>query len=70
MTAGMDSVSKSSVEIAAQITNINSSMQEQTKAVEAIAASSEQLVNLSNAMQQAVSRFRVSEENRGLAVRK
>jgi methyl-accepting chemotaxis protein len=49
---------------------VNSSMQEQTKAVEAIAASSEQLVSLSNAMQQAVSRFKVSEEDRGLVVRK
>ena len=70
MTAGMDSVSKSSVEIAEQVGGVNRSMQEQTKVVEAIAASSEELVSLSAAMQQAVSRFRVSEESRGLVPKK
>jgi len=70
MTAGMDSVSKSSIEIAEQVGGVNRSMQEQTKVVEAIAASSEELVSLSASMQQAVSRFKVSEERRGLALKK
>ncbi len=66
MTAGMDGVSKSSIEIAEQVGAVSRSMQEQTKVVEAIAASSEELVSLSAAMQQAVSRFRVREEDGGL----
>ena len=70
MTAGMDSVSKSSIEIAEQVGSVSRSMQEQTKVVESIAASSEELVSLSASMQQAVSRFKVSEESRGLALKK
>ena len=66
MTAGMDSVSKSSIEIAEQVGSVSRSMQEQTKVVESIATSSTELVNLSSVMQQAVSRFRVTEEKRGL----
>ncbi|HPE65843.1 MAG TPA: hypothetical protein PK849_06650, partial [Synergistales bacterium] len=68
--AGMDSVSKSSIEIAEQVGSVSRSMQEQTKVVESIAASSEELVSLSASMQQAVSRFKVSEESRGLALKK
>ena len=66
MTAGMDSVSKSSIEIAEQVGSVSRSMQEQTKVVESIAASSEELVRLSASMKQAVSRFKVNEESRGV----
>ncbi len=66
MTAGMDSVSKSSIEIAEQVGSVSRSMQEQTKVVESIASSSEELVHLSASMQQAVSRFKVNEESRGV----
>ena len=41
-------------------------MQEQSKVVESIASASEELVNLSSAMERAVARFRTGEENRGL----
>ncbi len=70
MTAGMDSVSKSSIEIAEQVGAVSRSMQEQTKVVEAIASSSEELVSLSASMQRAVSRFKVNEESRGLALKR
>ena len=70
MTAGMDSVSKSSIEIAEQVGSVSRSMQEQSKVVESIASSSEELVSLSASMQQAVSRFKVSGESRGLALKR
>ena len=58
------------IEIAEQVGSVSRSMQEQTKVVESIATSSEELVRLSASMQQAVSRFKVSEESRGLALKK
>ncbi len=64
MTAGMDGVSKSSVEIAEQVGGVNRSMQEQSKVVEAIAAASEELVNLGEMLQQAVARFKVTQESK------
>ena len=66
MAAGMDNVRNSSVEIADQVGGVNRSMEEQTKATEAIAASSEELVSLGEALQRAVSRFRVSSNGKGL----
>ena len=70
MTAGMDSVSKSSIEIAEQVGGVNRSMQEQSKVVEAIAAASEELVNMGEVLQQAVARFKVTQESKGLALKK
>ncbi len=70
MTAGMDSVSKSSIEIAEQVGGVNRSMQEQTKVVEAIAVASEELVNMGEVLQQAVARFKVAQESKGLALKK
>lgn len=66
MSAGMDNVSKNSTEIAEQVSGIAQSMQEQSKVVETIAAASEELVSLSTVMEQAVSRFKVTEENKKL----
>ncbi len=70
MTAGMDSVSKSSIEIAEQVGGVNRSMQEQSKVVEAIAAASEELVNMGEMLQQAVARFKVTQESKGLALKR
>ena len=70
MTAGMDSVSKSSIEIAEQVGGVNRSMQEQSKVVESIAAASEELVNMGEMLQQAVAHFKVTQESKGLALKK
>jgi methyl-accepting chemotaxis protein len=70
MTAGMDSASKSSIDIAEQVGGIARSMQEQSKVVESIASASQELVNLSAAMQQAVSRFKLKGQAGGLVPKK
>lgn len=58
MTAGMDSASRNSLEISEQVGGI---------ALSSITASSEELVRLSEGMEQSVSRFRMKEEGlRGL----
>ncbi|MDI9370577.1 MAG: HAMP domain-containing protein [Synergistaceae bacterium] len=69
MAAGMENVRNSSVEIAEQVGGVNRSMEEQTRATEAIAASSEELVSLGQSLQRAVSRFRVSSDLSGLVPR-
>jgi len=70
MAAGMDQVRNVTVEISDQVGGITRSMQEQTKATEAIAVSSEKLVNLGERLQQTVSRFRVEATVSGLAIKK
>ncbi|NLB83532.1 MAG: methyl-accepting chemotaxis protein, partial [Synergistaceae bacterium] len=62
MTAGMDSASRSSLEISEQVGGIALSMNEQSKALSSITASSEELVRLSEAMEHSVSLFRMKEE--------
>lgn len=63
----MDSASRNSLEIAEQVGGIALSMNEQSKALASITASSEELVRLSEGMEQSVSRFRMKDEGlRGL----
>ena len=60
-------MSRNSLEISEQVGGIALSMNEQSKALSSITASSEELVRLSEGMEQSVSRFRMKDEGlRGL----
>jgi methyl-accepting chemotaxis protein len=59
MTAGMDSVTRSSEDIAEQLSAIDAAVKEQEKATETIAHASEELVRLSGELRNAVARFTI-----------
>ena len=67
MTAGMDHVARAGTDISEQVENINRSMEEQGRVTESIAKAAEELVSLSEEMQKSAARFRVEEEEKGLA---
>ncbi|MBL3540015.1 methyl-accepting chemotaxis protein [Aminivibrio sp.] len=67
MTAGMDHVARATADISEQMENINRSMEEQGRVTESIAKAAEELVSLSEEMQKSAARFRVEEEEKGLA---
>ncbi|NLM72236.1 MAG: methyl-accepting chemotaxis protein, partial [Synergistaceae bacterium] len=70
MTAGMDNVAHSSAEIAEQIGHMNSSMDEQGRMTESMAATAADLVRLSEEMERSVARFRVATGETGLVPKK
>lgn len=64
MTAGMDNVARTSQEIADQVAQITRSMDEQGEVSQSIAGAAGELVRLSEDMQQAVSKFKLKQEQK------
>ncbi len=67
MTAGMDSVARTGQEISDQMKQITQATEDQAKVTESIAQSAEEMVTLSRAMEDAVARFKLEEEEKSLA---